>query len=151
MEKGDIQALKVGSSSKADVIDILGSPTAYATFDPNNWIYISLMTKLVPLSYPGITKQKVVSLYFNDAGTLTKIQELGKKDAKHVAMVSDETPTPGTKTDFFQQLLGNIGQYSPLSAMGLGSTFGPSNGGTGPFANNPLTSGGAGSSGNTLP
>lgn len=149
IEKSDMEALKVGSTSKADVMDILGSPTAYATFDNNNWIYISMMTNLVPLSYPGIKKQKVVSLYFNDAGTLTKIQELGKKDAKKVAMVSEVTPTPGTKTNFFQQLLGNIGKYSPLSAMGLGSTFGPNNNG-GPFSSNPLTSNGPGSSGNTL-
>lgn len=150
IEKNDIAALKVGSTSKSDVIDILGSPTTYATFDNNNWIYISMMTHLVPLSYPGIKKQKVLSLYFNDSGTLTKIQELDKKDAKNVSMVSEVTPTPGTKTNFFQQLLGNIGKYSPLSAMGLGSTFGPSSNG-GPFSSNPLTTGGPGSSGNTLP
>ncbi len=150
IEKGDLKALKIGSTSKTDVIDILGSPTAYATFDSNNWIYISMMTNLVPLSYPGIKKQKVLSLYFNNTGTLTKIQELGKKDARKISMVSEVTPTPGTKTNFFQQLLGNIGKYSPLSAMGLGSTFGPNNNG-GPFSSNPLTNGGPGSSGNTLP
>ncbi|EHD14700.1 smpA/OmlA family lipoprotein [Commensalibacter intestini A911] len=147
--KNDLKSLQVGSTSKADVVDILGSPTAYATFDPNNWIYISMMTQVVPLSYPGIRKQEVLSLYFDENGTLQKIQHLGKKDAKPVGMVSEVTPTPGTKTNFFQQLLGNIGQYSPLSAMGLGSTFGPNNS-TGPFANNPNTSGGIGSSGNTI-
>ncbi|MBI0065365.1 outer membrane protein assembly factor BamE [Commensalibacter sp. M0134] len=150
IEKNDLSALKVGSTSKSDVIDILGSPTTYATFNNNNWIYISMMTHLVPLSYPGIKKQKVLSLYFNESGTLTKIQELGKRDAKNVSMVSEVTPTPGTKTNFFQQLLGNIGKYSPLSAMGLGSTFGPNSNG-GPFSSNPLTTGGPGSSGNTLP
>ncbi|MDI2090419.1 outer membrane protein assembly factor BamE [Commensalibacter oyaizuii] len=147
--KNDLKSLQVGSTSKADVMEILGSPTAYATFDPNNWIYISMMTKLVPLSYPGIKKQEVLSLYFDQNGTLQKIQHLGKKDAKNVAMVSETTPTPGTKTNFFQQLLGNIGQYSPLSAMGLGSTFGPGNNG-GPLSSNPATAGGVGSSGNTI-
>lgn len=146
----DIKTLQVGSTTKADAMDILGSPTTYATFDPNNWIYISMMTKLVPLSYPGVKKQEVLSLYFDQNGTLQRIQQLNKKDAKPIRMVAEVTPTPGTKTNFFQQLLGNIGQYSPLSAMGLGSTFGPGSGGGALGSSNPATAGGIGSSGNTI-
>ncbi|CAK7192442.1 Outer membrane protein assembly factor BamE [Commensalibacter sp. Nvir] len=148
ISENDIKSLQIGSTSKADAIEILGSPTTYATFDPNNWIYISMMTKVVPLSYPGISKQRVLSLYFDQKGTLTKIENLGKKDAKSVTMVAETTPTPGTKRNFWGEFFGNIGQYSPLSAMGMGSTFGPS--GSGPFGSNPAMGTGPGSSGNTL-
>ncbi len=149
IEKEDWQDLKVGSSSKSDAQDLLGSPTTFATFDPNSWIYISMQTRTVPLTYPGVRKQQVLVLNFDQSGVLQQIQELNKKDAKPVRMISSITPTPGSKTNFFQQLLGNIGQYSPLSAMGMGSTFGPSGSSGGPFSNNPIGSG-PGSSGNAL-
>ena len=59
-----------GTSSRADVTSLLGSPTAKATFDDNTWIYISEVTQPRVGRIQGINSQKVVTLVFSDAGVL---------------------------------------------------------------------------------
>ncbi|MBO1360747.1 outer membrane protein assembly factor BamE [Acetobacter sacchari] len=144
IEADDYTQLKPGVSNRADAIDLLGSPTTKATFDDNTWIYISMMTIPEPASFPRITKQQVVVLNFDPAGTLRSLRTLDLKDAKKVGMVGAVTPTPGTKINVMQQILGNVGRYNPMS--GMGSTFG---GSTGPMGSN--NGPGHGGTGNSLP
>ena len=143
IEKTDYAQLKPGTSTRSDVLDLLGSPTSHATFNDNMWIYISMITSPTPLGFPSIDKQQVVVLNFDNAGVLRKLDTLNRKDAIRVGMVGETTPAPGTKTSVIQELLGNVGKYNPMS--GMGSPFG---GGTGPMSNQGTGQGGAG---NTLP
>lgn len=147
VEADDYKQLKPGSSSRSDAIDLLGSPTARAAFDDNTWIYVSMMTVPSPASFPVITKQQVVVLNFDQGGTLRTLRTLDLKDAKHVGMVGDQTPTPGTKINILQEILGNVGRYNPMSGMmnNGGSSFG---GATGPMGSN--NGPGHAGSGNTL-
>ncbi|QNT78844.1 outer membrane protein assembly factor BamE [Entomobacter blattae] len=145
VEKLDYDQLKPGTSTRADASQIMGSPTAKATFDENTWLYISQRTVLVPMSFPAAVSQDVVVLHFDQTGTLQNVKTLTLADAYDVGMVSEETPTPGTQISFLEQLLGNIGEYTPLSA--IGSTFGPGASGNGPFSH---TSNPVGNSGNTV-
>ncbi|GBR52279.1 lipoprotein OmlA [Neokomagataea thailandica NBRC 106555] len=143
IEKADYSQLIPGTSTQSDAMDLLGSPTAHATFDDNTWIYVSMITSPRPLSFPKIDKQQVVVLNFDNSGVLRKLNTLGKSNAVNVGMVGRTTPAPGTKTSVIQQLLGNVGRYNPMSNMG--STFG---GSSGPMSNQGTGNGG---SGNTLP
>ncbi|NHO34173.1 outer membrane protein assembly factor BamE [Acetobacter fallax] len=148
IEADDYKQLKPGSSNRADALDLLGSPTARATFDDNTWIYISMMTVPAPASFPQITKQQVVVLNFDQGGTLRALRTLNLKDAKHPGMVQDATPTPGTKINVIQEILGNVGRYNPMSGMMGGNSFG-GGGATGPMGSN--SGPGHAGAGNTLP
>lgn len=123
-----LSELVPGTSTRADATSLLGSPTAHATFDDNTWIYIGQRTRSRVGRVPGVMMQDVVLLTFDQAGTLRSVRQLAKKDAKPVDMVARTTPSPGSEASFMQQLLGNIGRYSP---GGLGSqsssTLGSSN------------------------
>ncbi|QDH16235.1 outer membrane protein assembly factor BamE [Swingsia samuiensis] len=141
IEKEDYSQLIPGTSTRSDVIDLLGSPTTHATFDDNTWIYISMVTSPTPLGFPSVDKQQVVVLNFNNSGVLTKMNTLNRKDAMPVRMISAKTPTPGTKTSIMQQLLGNVGRYNPMSNMN--SAFG---GSAGPIGSQGTGNGGAGNS-----
>ncbi|MEF8761734.1 outer membrane protein assembly factor BamE, partial [Stenotrophomonas sp. A3_2] len=44
IEEEALRDLIPGTSSRADVTALLGSPTARATFDDNTWIYITQIT-----------------------------------------------------------------------------------------------------------
>lgn len=129
IDKEDYSQLTPNTSTQAEVMDILGSPTSHATFDDNTWLYVSMTKYLVPLAHPAIDKQRVIVLNFDDKGILRKMNVLGRHDAIPVYMVSDKTPTPGTQISVIQELLGNVGRYNPMSSMG--STFGGMGGGTG--------------------
>ncbi|ATU72046.1 outer membrane protein assembly factor BamE [Komagataeibacter rhaeticus] len=145
VEADDYNKLKVGETSRSDVMDALGSPTGRATFDDNTWIYVSMTHVLVPISFPQVRKQDVVVLTFDQNGILRNLRSLHKNDARYVTMAAGRTPTPGTKINIMQQILGNVGRYNPLSQMT--STYG---GSMGPM--NSMNGGpGHGGSGNSLP
>ena len=146
VEKEDYDKLVPGTSTRADVTALLGSPTSRATFDDNTWYYIGEVTAPVPLARPRIDHQQVLVLNFDGNGTLRGVRRLDGSNAHEVAMVSRVTPSPGSEASFMQQLIGNVGRYNPLGAVG-GDTLGGSGlGGLG--SNNGAGHGGAG---NTLP
>ena len=107
-----LKELVPGTSTRADVTSILGSPTAHASFDDNTWIYISEVTQPRVGRVQGVNSQDVVQLTFDDRGVLRDEKQLAKKDAKSVDVVARATPSPGSEASFLQQLLGNVGRFS---------------------------------------
>ncbi len=120
-----------GTSTRADATSLLGSPTARAAFDDNTWIYISQVTQSRVARVPGVDQQNVLVLTFNQAGTLQSVKHLTKDDSRTVAMVARTTPSPGSEASFVQQLLGNVGRFTPGGLGNLGgnneSSLGQSN------------------------
>ncbi|QDH14264.1 outer membrane protein assembly factor BamE [Formicincola oecophyllae] len=156
LELSDIKQLHPGETTKKEAEKLLGSPTVHATFNDNTWIYVSLTKNLVPASFPEVDKQQVVVLDFNGDGVLQRTRVLGKKNAIHVSMVGDVTPTPGTNVSILAELLGNVGKYNPMNS--LGSTFGGMGGMGGMngaglgggLGNGPMQGYGGGGTGNTM-
>lgn len=125
-----LKELTPGTSSRADVTALLGSPTIRAAFDDNTWIYISEMTQPQIGATQSVLDQHVVVLSFNESGVLQGIEQRGKDDALPVTVVERTTPSPGTEASFMQQLLGNIGRFN---AGGPSPTTGPSGGAPKPY------------------
>lgn len=123
VDPDQLKDLIVGTSTKADVTSLLGSPTARATFDDSRWLYISEMTRTRIGRTPGIIEQNVVVVNFDQSGVLRGVQKLGQDDSKDIAVVSRETPSPGSEASIMQQLLGNVGKFStgPTGTGGSGS------------------------------
>lgn len=137
VEADDYNQLTPGSSTRADAVDLMGSPTTKGAFDDNTWIYISMTTYMKPLDFPGVKKQQVVVLKFDNAGMLQSLRTLNRKDSRPVAMISKVTPTPGTSINILQQILGNVGRYNPMQNMmgganGAGTGTGMMGGNSGP-------------------
>ena len=125
----DADALKQlvpGTSTRADVTAAIGSPTAHASFDDNTWIYIGEITKPVIAGTQDVLRQQVYVVNFEPSGLLRSVEHRTIKDSQAVDVVSRTTPSPGSNASFMQQLLGNVGKFSP----GGGSTGG-SGGGSG--------------------
>jgi outer membrane protein assembly factor BamE (lipoprotein component of BamABCDE complex) len=122
-----LKELTPGTSTKADVSAIIGSPTARDTFDDNTWLYISELTQQRIGRTLGELQQNVVVLNFNEGGVLKTIETLNKQDSLPVAVIARTTASPGTEASFMQQLLGNIGRFNPT---GVSSPGGASSGGS---------------------
>jgi outer membrane protein assembly factor BamE (lipoprotein component of BamABCDE complex) len=108
---------------------LLGSPTAKAVFDDNTWIYISEVTQPRIGRIQGVNSQHVVVMTFDQGGVLRDVKRLDQDDGKPVDVVSRATPSPGSESTFLQQLLGNVGKYSPtggapINAGGSGNSVG---------------------------
>ena len=111
-----LKELVPGTSTRADVTALIGSPTARATFDDNTWLYISQITRPRVGRTQAVLDQDVVILTFTDQGVLRDIEKKTAADSQPVNVVDRTTPSPGTEASFLQQLLGNIGRFNPAGA-----------------------------------
>lgn len=119
-----MKQLVPGTSTKADVTSLVGSPTAHATFDDNTWLYIGERTQPRIGQTLAVLTQQVVVLRFNDQGVLQHIEYKNKDNSLPVTVIARTTPSPGTEANFFQQLFGNIGRFTPgesPAAPGVGA------------------------------
>jgi outer membrane protein assembly factor BamE (lipoprotein component of BamABCDE complex) len=117
IDPDQIKQLVPGTSTRADVTSLVGSPTAKATFDDNTWIYISEVTKPEIGGTQSVLDQQVYLMTFNARGVLTSVQKKTIDDGKPVEIVSRTTPSPGTEASVIQQLLGNVGRFNAGSAL----------------------------------
>lgn len=109
---GSVEKLEVGAQSREDVVRLIGTPSAVATFNPNVWYYISQRQESFAFLKPEIVDQKVLQLSFNDAGRLQAIKNYELSDAEHITMVSRITPTAGKELTILEQILGNVGRFA---------------------------------------
>ena len=110
-----------GTSTRNDVVALIGTPTTKSSFDDNTWIYISEVTKPLIAATQEIRDQNVVVLTFDAKGVLRGISKRGAADARQVTVVDRATPSPGNDTSILQQLLGNVGRFS-TAPVGEGSS-----------------------------
>ncbi len=109
-----------GTSTRADVTAAIGSPTAHASFDDNTWLYIGEVTQPVIAGTTAVDSQQVYVLRFDPQGVLRSVDRKTQKDSESVDVVARTTPSPGNSATFLQQLLGNVGKFSPSAAPGSG-------------------------------
>ncbi len=109
---GSVEKLEVGTQSRDDIVRLIGSPSAVATFNPNVWYYISEKQESWAFMKPEITDQKVMQLTFNESGRLQNIKKYDQSDAQDITMVSRITPTAGKELTILEQILGNVGRFS---------------------------------------
>ena len=109
---GSIEKLEVGAQSREDVVRLIGSPSAVATFNPNIWYYISETQEYWAYTKPRISAQKVIQVTFNESGRIEAIKNYDLKDAQNIQMVQRITPTSGKELTILEQVLGNVGRFT---------------------------------------
>src|SRR3984957_4251919 len=129
VDADQLKELVPGTSTRADVTALIGSPTARATFDDNTWLYITEVTRPRIARVQGVLSQNVVVLTFNDQGVLQGVKKLNQEDSLPVSVVARATPSPGTEASFLQQLFGNIGRFNAATPT---PTVGPTGGAPAP-------------------
>jgi outer membrane protein assembly factor BamE (lipoprotein component of BamABCDE complex) len=129
-DEPDPQALaqiEPGKSTKADVTNLLGSPSTVSTFNPDVWYYISTRDMRLSFFKPQMLDQRVYVVEFDDQGLVKDLQS-HLNDQHEVAMIKRTTPAPGKELTLMEQLLGNFGRFSNTSSSG---PAGSGNAGTG--------------------
>lgn len=103
--------IHVGETTRDQVLDTLGTPTATATFDKKTYYYIGEVQSQTAFFDPEVKDRKVVAVHFDDADVVSAIDIKGKDDGQDVGMVDRVTPTPGRDASVVQEMLGNIGRF----------------------------------------
>lgn len=103
--------VKVGVDTKSTVLDRLGSPSAVAAFEPNQWFYITQVSDSVAFRSSQVRKRDIVSIAFNkEDEKVATVNTYTLKDGHVVAINGRTTPTRGRELSFVEQILGTIGQ-----------------------------------------
>ena len=110
------ESIKVGQTSKDDVLQKFGSPSSQSSFGPESWYYISSRKEGVGFMKPSVVEQDVVDISFDSAGIVTAVDSYDKDSAKDVDLVKRTTPTEGHSLSFIDQTLGNLGRFNKPSS-----------------------------------
>lgn len=117
--------IKIGQTSKQEVIDKFGSPSATSSFGNEEWFYITTKKESYAFLKPKITEHDIADIEFDSAGIVSSVKFYNKDDAKQVALVKRITPTEGHSITFIDQTLGNLGRFnSPNGGRGYSNRHG---------------------------
>jgi len=125
---GSVEKLEVGAQSREDVVRLIGSPSAVATFNPNIWYYISETQEYWAYTKPKVSSQKVIQVTFNESGRIEGIKNYDLKDAENIQMVQRITPTSGKELTILEQVLGNVGRFTGPKQQGGSNPGAPTSG-----------------------
>lgn len=107
----DMSQVTPGTSRKADVQAVLGSPSMQSDYG-NVWYYVSVQKETAGILAPQVTKQQAVAIRFDEGGTVEEIETYDKEDGKPVALVGKNTPSAGHSLTFMEQLMSNFGKFA---------------------------------------
>lgn len=104
-----LQQVPVGSS-REQVLLALGTPSTTATFGTEVFYYISQTRRqTVQFINSQVVDQRVVAVYFDNNGRVTRLADYGLQDGVVFDFVTQTTPTGGEDLNFIQQILRGVG------------------------------------------
>jgi outer membrane protein assembly factor BamE (lipoprotein component of BamABCDE complex) len=121
-EQEKIAEIHPGSTTKDDVIKILGSPSSVSIFNEKSWYYISRRTGQIAFFDPNVIDQQVYIVNFDDQGIVRAVDHKGLEDGKEITPVARATPAPGRELSFLEQLIGNLGKFNKSAGTSPGGT-----------------------------
>lgn len=139
-----LDSVAVGIDNRASVAATLGRPTLAGQFgavdgqpgmvpvdQARDWYYISRNNRALAFARPVTREQLLVHVHFDALGNVAAIDRSGVERVVRLSPESDETPTLGRNTSFFEDIFGNIGSVGAAGAggQGGGSSGGGSSGG----------------------
>jgi outer membrane protein assembly factor BamE (lipoprotein component of BamABCDE complex) len=108
----DVDYLRIGSSTKEEVLGKLGEPLNKSTERSNSIIYVQKRVETFAFLRPRIEDRKVMKLTFNQASILSGIDYYYEIDGQPIRADEKTVVSGGRKLTFYQQMFGNIGNFS---------------------------------------
>jgi outer membrane protein assembly factor BamE (lipoprotein component of BamABCDE complex) len=117
LQEAQLKQLKVGQSSKSDVLQRLGSPTNISPFDPLTWYYIGQDTAKHGILDPKIRQETVTVIQFDKQNELlSNIDSRFNHERTKVPINKNATETKGNKRTWIQKFFGNVGRFNQMPA-----------------------------------
>lgn len=116
LPQSKISDLRAGSTTRAQVTSLLGTPSTTSLFDEGEtWFYIGSRTRQVALHSVEEVERQVLAVSFDKQGLLAQVKSLNKEDGTEITLVERTTPTAGNELTLMEQFMGNIGRFSGSS------------------------------------
>ena len=117
-EMDKLAEIHPGTTTRDQVVKILGTPSSTGVFDDKNWFYISRKTKQFAFLSPDVMDQQVYIVRFDGNGVVASVDRKDLADGRDIEPVPGATPAPGRELTFIEQVLGNLGRFNKSSSSG---------------------------------
>lgn len=111
-EADKLAEIHPGTTTRDQVVKILGTPSSTGVFDDKNWFYISRKTKRLAFFSPDVMDQEVYIVRFDGNGVVSRVDRKDLADGRDIEPVPGATPAPGRELTFVEQVLGNLGRFN---------------------------------------
>jgi outer membrane protein assembly factor BamE (lipoprotein component of BamABCDE complex) len=108
INQAEMDTIKIGETSRADIIDMLGRPSFEGVFDSRKIYYASQIMEQ-PVAGINKTKSRVIYAFtFDENNSLQKLDLIDEKSGLNVAHIDSKTPTPGDTFGVIKQIFSNL-------------------------------------------
>ena len=109
-----MEQIAPGKQTREQVKQTLGSPSAVGVFEENDvWYYIGKRTETVAFLKPEVLEHQVVEIRFGADGRVSQVNTIDATQVAKPEPVDRVTPTEGNEFTILEQLIGNIGRFTP--------------------------------------
>ncbi|RUS63687.1 outer membrane protein assembly factor BamE [Pseudorhodobacter sp. E13] len=106
----ELEAVQVGVSSRQDVADAVGRPSASGLLNDVGWYYVQSQFKTVgPMKSEEIDRQ-VLAITFDDRGIVENVERFGLAEGRVVPLSRRVTETNIKGISFLRQLFSSFGR-----------------------------------------
>lgn len=113
----DVAEIAVGSDTKDSILERLGEPTSKGVNGDNSWYYVSYTVSTFAFFAPKVTERQILAVSFNGADRVSAVNTYGLENGVVIDLNTGETVTGGRSLTFWQQMLGNVGNFSAESFL----------------------------------
>ena len=104
-------AIRVGKTTKQEVIQTLGSPATISLFEKESWIYIASKEQTRGFLAPQEIDRQVFVVTFNSRDVVEAIRFYTLQDGNTLVPDATTTKTYGKDLSSVDELLGNFGRF----------------------------------------
>ncbi|MGB1044903.1 MAG: outer membrane protein assembly factor BamE [Candidatus Puniceispirillaceae bacterium] len=108
INESELKQITIGTTTKADIVQLLGQPSFAGAFDTQK-LYYSSQVMLQPVASVKQTQRRVIYIFtLNKNNVLEAVDLVDKDDGLTIAHIDDKTPTPGDRFGILDQVFTNI-------------------------------------------
>ncbi|MGB1869742.1 MAG: outer membrane protein assembly factor BamE domain-containing protein [Candidatus Puniceispirillaceae bacterium] len=108
INENELKQINIGTTTRADILDMLGQPSFKGAFDTQK-LYYSSQVMLQPVASTKQTQKRIIYIFtLDDKNMLQSIDLMNKEDGLQIAHIDDKTPTPGDTFGILEQVFSNL-------------------------------------------
>ena len=108
INESELKQITIGTTTKADIVQLLGQPSFAGAFETKK-LYYSSQVMLQPVASFKQTQRRIIYIFpLNKNNVLEAIDLVNKDDGLTIAHIDDKTPTPGDTFGILDQVFTNM-------------------------------------------